>query len=496
MIDRINSLPQTPYGPAAVKGYDADRSSPAVDATFLKASTALSSAVTGFIASAYCRVLALLLKIPNTAWLTRDHRVFFGLAVLGLFLITPRFLILGQFAFSRFVLGHSAARPDFTGWPYLPVIIAPLVLAALVTFSFGTAARLASLVSLSLLGGLAFGYLDVASLLAFVAFATVCFAVIRLPISRLTAAFILCALTLTLTLVTSWWLAGTAIAAMAAFQTPLIPMVWYSAYEHKGQRRPLTFQRFVPYLYGRFFAGPVMTYGDMFASVSGERLAEVRFGGIKALYVAAVASIVAAGTDLLLREFRLDELTGLPLLIASYAGYVGMYCKIVVAFNTVTGILRLFGLPVRDSFNYWLLARTPNEHWQRWNLLFREWVITFVFFPIMRAKRWLFAVMSALIVSGALHLIPAAMSSQWTVYHTTIEVSYWIINGLAIYFVIKIPGRFPRLISALGVRDNLAWSIIGIVLTSSFYSILYGMRASGNWTDLVDYCERLVTSVL
>src|SRR5687768_9142734 len=106
MIDRINSLPQTPYGPAAVKGYDADRSSPAVDATFLKASTALSSAVTGFIASAYCRVLALLLKIPNTAWLTRDHRVFFGLAVLGLFLITPRFLILGQFAFSRFVLGH------------------------------------------------------------------------------------------------------------------------------------------------------------------------------------------------------------------------------------------------------------------------------------------------------------------------------------------------------------------------------------------------------
>jgi hypothetical protein len=160
----------------------------------------------------------------------------------------------------------------------------------------------------------------------------------------------------------------------------------------------------------------------------------------------------------------------------------------------VTGILRLFGIPVRDSFNYWLLARTPNEHWQRWNLLFREWVVTWVFFPVMKAKRWLFAaIMLALLTSGLLHVLPVALIGRLTPFHVVVDLGYWLVNGLAIYLVIKIPMLFPRLVPALKMQGSMTWSIVGLVLTSSFYGVIHALRDTcDSWADFGHYLARLV----
>ena len=56
------------------------------------------------------------------------------------------------------------------------------VAVSLLAFFLGTSARLAVLVSLSIVSGFVLGLLDVLSLLVFAAFVTACYAVIRLPI--------------------------------------------------------------------------------------------------------------------------------------------------------------------------------------------------------------------------------------------------------------------------------------------------------------------------
>lgn len=463
-----------------------------VDTSFLTAAHPAATAVLRGVAETYRRAASLAQRSPATSWLTREHVGFFAVAIAGLFLLMPRVLMLGRYVAERVLLDLPVAKPDLVHWPYVPIIVVPLILGALATFLARTNVRLAALAVLAVAGGFAFGYLEPASVPVFVAFAAIAFGVIRLPVPRFYVALTLVGLSLALLFVCLRWFPGTGIAAFAAFQTPLVPMLWYSAYEHKP-KRPLRAVRFAPYLFTRFFAGPVVTYGDMFSPAKGARLAEVRFGGVKALYVAATASLAVGALDLFLEPRRVGELSGLTLLLVSYLGYVSAYCKTVVGFNIATGILRLFGLPIRDNFHYWLLARTPNEHWQRWNLLFREWVITFVFFPIMRSKRWLFAaIMAALLTSGALHLVPSMLFRQGDAFHAVTGTAYWIINGLAIYAVIKIPQLFPRAVATLRIDGGLAWSVVGVVATSAFYGILHSVKENAaSWADVTGYFARL-----
>jgi len=445
------------------------------------------------VAAAYGRLVAATRRMHAMEWLTKDHFLFFVLAALCLALLMPRTIALMAYGFDRYVLGALIARPPLAGWPSMPAIVLPAVGASLLAFFLSRAYRMAALLILSFAGGLAFGYLDIASLVVFCLFAVVTFGVIRLPISRLAAALLLCLLALGLLQMSIHWFEGMAIASVGTFPMALVPMLWYSAYEHKLPRRPLTLPRLTSYLFLRFFDGPVVTHGDVFSQASGKQLAAVRFAGVKALFVAAAASFAVALGELLWSRYQVAELRGLPLLLLSYAGYVGTYCKLVVVFNVVIGVLRLFGIPVRDNFNYWLLAKTPNEHWQRWNLLFREWVITFVFFPIMKARRWLFAaVMCSLLVSGLLHVVPAALTRSLGLFAGVMDMGYWVINGLAIYAVIKLPLLFPGLVPALRMKGSLAWSVVGGLATSSFYAVLHGARvASADWSDVANYFERL-----
>src|SRR4030042_1884179 len=68
------------------------------------------------------------------------------------------------------------------------------------------------------------------------------------------------------------------------------------------------------------------------------------------------------------------------------------------------------------------------------HILLREWVITFIFFPIMRGKKWLFvAILSSLMASGILHLLPRFFDDQIPWFGISSSLSYWFLNGLAIY---------------------------------------------------------------
>ena len=430
-----------------------------------------------------------------SSWLQRDHVFVYVLAILGMVVLTPRFLVLGHWAFERFLLTEHVARPNLTTWPYVPSIILPLAGLALLVFSASHRVRLMTLLVASIPLGFVYGFLDVHSVIGFVVLTALAFGVVKLPISRGAAAAVMCLLSLAALLFAGRLGGGPALAAIVSFQATLLPMLWYSVYEEASQRGPLAFRRFFLYLFGRFFGSPVVTYQDLCSEAAQSRVAEVRLQGVRTIYIALIAAMATAFAGWMERTYPIDTLVGLPLLAASYVGYVGAYCRIVVAFNLFIGVVRLFGIPVRDNFNYWLLAHTPNEHWKRWNMFFREWVVTFVFFPIMRAKRWLFvAVMASLLTSGLLHLVPVVIHTGASSATLVAQSAYWILNGLAIYVVLIVPQRWPKVVARLGMRQHQAWVVVGVILTSAFYAALYGIRANAeNWESLLGYLSRLIT---
>ena len=242
----------------------------------------------------------------------------------------------------------------------------------------------------------------------------------------------------------------------------------------------------------RIVNAPILTYKDLF-SASGQTLAQIRFGGIKAIYVALFGAIGVWVIRQIEGTFDVTTGEGLLLLVSSYLFYLKGHFKTMIGFNLFIGIARLFGVPVRDNFNYWLLARTPNEHWRRWNILAREWIITFVFFPIMRSKKWLFAaIMAALLTSGILHVVPLFFGGRLEWFLVWAEMAYWTCNGLAIYLVLKIPGLFPKMMKRLGINEaSVFWSVTGVVLTSAFYAVLFTACKSRSLDELGSYLSRL-----
>jgi hypothetical protein len=373
--------------------------------------------------------------------------------------------------------------------PAFPVAVA----FGLITFFWRPEARLRLLALLLIPLAWLHGRLDYRSLLPTALYLLAGYGLIRIPWRRPIVAGLTALLTVGSLVAARRWLGGSALLTVLALLPVLIPMLWYSAYEQG--RGALTLSRFLTYMGSRFVSMPVVTYGDLFTSVSPSRLTPTRWAGVRAIYIALIASIVAKAWEGVAVRVSPDTLTGLPLLLASYGEYVGYYCAVVGRVNLAIGVARLWGVPIRDNFKYWLLARTPNEHWQRWNVLAREWLLTFVFFPIMRGRRWLFgAVMAALLTAGLLHLTPILITTGFRAPRAVASLVYWGMNGLAIYFVIKFPQRFPRAVERLKLRENRVWWVMGIALTSAFYSVLHGVRAeSGSWAEMGNYLSRLVT---
>jgi hypothetical protein len=419
-----------------------------------------------------------------------DQLILFVLAGAGLVLLSPKFLVQLSALYVRLISG-TPVRYDVTALPNVPPWLPVGVTVALLTFRLQRTARVAALVTT--FGALALALISPSAMLPLGLWAVIAFVIIRLPLPRIWSAVLVTAfMTAAFTVATRLWEGMPIVRLLGGFPI-LVPLMWYSVYEHR-QSAALSFRRFALYIGGRLVGTPAVTYRDVFSVATGAELTATRWAGIRTLYIALVAASAAVVLQKILDWSTMESAGGVPLLLLSYAQYVILCCSIVVKFNTFIGVLRLFGIPVRSNFRYWLLARTPNEHWQRWNVLAREWFLTFVFYPTMRGTRSLFAaVMAALLCAGALHMIPPILLRGFDAPEMTGRFTYWFMNGVAIYAFIKIPRSYPGLIDRLGISGSRAWSVIGILLTSTFYAVLHGLRTtSTSWTAMGDYLARLV----
>ncbi len=449
----------------------------------------------GYLYSILHNAIAAKGKIGN--WFVREHFLLFLLATVGIFLLSPRYSVFLNFIFEKFILQLSVVKPDVSSLPYTPSMLVYMTGLFLFTYFLRQKLRLAILLTVSIpLLFINFDF-DLFTLGIFFFFLTTEYILIKLPLRRSVVVVLVCTLSLCLVALCKHWgrIATSSLADLVFFQTLFLPMLWYSVYEELPPKRRLHPLRFLTYHYMRIFGAPMLRYNDIFGT-SNQTLAQVRFSGIKALYVVLFAGLAIWLFEKISCFVDSSQLTGFPLLLFSYITYVSYYCQIVIPMNTFVGTMRLFGIPVRDNFNYWLFARTPNEHWRRWNLLFREWVITFIFFPIMRAKRWLFiAVMVSLLTSGILHAVARLFDAQIDLFKIGNTIIYWTLNGLAIYLVIKVPLLFPKVVERLKLKTSKIWSVIGIILTSTFYAILvYIYQNCNNWAEVKDYFSRLFSA--
>ncbi|MCU0231443.1 MAG: hypothetical protein MUC67_08695 [Acidobacteria bacterium] len=273
----------------------------------------------------------------------------------------------------------------------------------------------------------------------------------------------------------------------------LIVCLWYACYQ-VTTKKALPVPQYLGYVGTRLFMeGPVFTIPE-FEPAARDRLDAVRLAGIRVLAIALFCRTVSVELDGFLEARVWRHTAGLELLGSSYLNYVAHSCEVVFGYNLALGLLRLFGLPIRNNFDWWLLARTPNEHWRRWNLLFREWLVTFTFYPMMRAKYGLFSsVMVTLLASGGLHLLAHAAEGALTIDQAVLTMSYWAMNGLLIWLVVDFPRRFPGVTSRLGLDRRWYWGVIGWVLTSAFYAIAYYInREAETLADVPAYIGRLL----
>jgi len=104
---------------------------------------------------------------------------------------------------------------------------------------------------------------------------------------------------------------------------------------------------------------------------------------------------------------------------------------------------------------------------------------------MMRAERGLFlSITTTLLLSGVLHLFgslafdfgSSELDIRFDITRAGRILPYWTLNGLAIYLVTLIPRRFPDLVDRLRVRESVVWSMLGILVTSIFYSTLFVFR--------------------
>ncbi|HEY0809502.1 MAG TPA: hypothetical protein VGD49_05035, partial [Longimicrobiales bacterium] len=356
-----------------------------------------------------------------------DQFVLFIIAALGMFILSPRLVLRAYDVIAEGFTGAPVAV-DWHAWRSLPNLLPAGVTVALLTFRLNRVMRLSALVATLGVVAVLKGPLTPPTILPLTVFALTAYALIRLPWSRFIVGMLVFGFMVVSVVVVKRWWGGTGAPAVIAGFPVVLPLLWYSVYEHR-QDAALSLKRFMLFVGGRLVGSPVLTYRDLFSTAEGAQLTATRWAGVRAIYIALIASLFAQFVNALSGVVDVSSMTGVPLLVMSYLAYVGYCCGFVVRFNIFIGVLRLAGIPIRSNFRYWLLARTPNEHWQRWNLLAREWFLTFVFYPIRRARRWLFgAIMMSLLVTGVLHVLPRILLDGIGIPEFTARTAYWLVN--------------------------------------------------------------------
>lgn len=129
--------------------------------------------------------------------------------------------------------------------------------------------------------------------------------------------------------------------------------------------------------------------------------------------------------------------SGIPLIIATYAFAIQIYCDFSGYADIAIGASRVLGIRLSENFNMPYLARSIPDFWRRWHISLSNWLRDYIFYPLNRSmvrssagsKSWLtlaFPPLITMTLSGLWH------GANWT------YVVWGILHGVLMVLTIMI----------------------------------------------------------
>lgn len=199
---------------------------------------------------------------------------------------------------------------------------------------------------------------------------------------------------------------------------------------------------FIPQVHGILnFSPSEMSCSRYSVRQLGQVVQSLLLAGIK------IASLLALDCHVL-RDFgyhlggsHLAELDVSGLWVAMLANYIAWFLRLSTSFDLMTAIVRMFGVPVENSFRWALLAASPIELWRRWNIYNRKLLLKFIYFPLGGSHHYLYRNVLVTFLSSALLLHSGWFGGPWLYPNPARlldECLYFLLQGLLVCGVLAI----------------------------------------------------------
>ncbi len=106
------------------------------------------------------------------------------------------------------------------------------------------------------------------------------------------------------------------------------------------------------------------------------------------------------------------QFTGMPLILATYAFAIQIYCDFSGYTDIARGSARVMGFELMVNFNEPYLAVSVSDFWKRWHISLSTWFRDYVYIPMggnrVSRARWYFNLLFVFLLSGFWH------GAKWT----------------------------------------------------------------------------------
>jgi len=185
-----------------------------------------------------------------------------------------------------------------------------------------------------------------------------------------------------------------------------------------------------------------------------------------------------------------SELANWQVLFFSHYNFLKIFLHLAGNAYLAVGLWRLFGFDIKADFYYPFFAKNLLEHWRRWNIYNRDFVVALIFNPVLLKlgrkinKYWAYMIACFLcffVGLGVLvHLIPLSYAFGYSHFIYAVLVRsglLGVLTGLNIWLVLFMSqkGRNRRLQEKFGRWKivNVAVRLVKIYLTFFLMSCIY-----------------------
>lgn len=166
-----------------------------------------------------------------------------------------------------------------------------------------------------------------------------------------------------------------------------------------------------------------------------------------------------------------------------------LYLRVSGMFHLIVGMLHLFGFRLPETHKLYYLARNFTELWRRINIYWKDFMMSFVFYPVYFKVKKLGPAMSVAIATSAVFAMTWLLHSyQWFWLRggfpvTPQDILFWgLLGALVVYGAVRELNAPPK-----ARRATAGWSLregLRVALTFTFFCFLWSLwsaQSVGEW---------------